>query len=92
MINNEDAYSLTFNLEPPLNPNGVITAYTYYLTFDNGSSMVIVDDSATGMFTIGGLFPYQRVIVEISANTSAGEGPKSDVDELRTAQAGYYYR
>ena len=68
-------------------PNGVITAYTFYVTFDNGTSIVVVDRDLTGTFTLDGLLPYQLLSVEVSANTSAGEGPKSDVDTIRTAQA-----
>ena len=87
-INNDDTTSLVFVVEPPVVPNGVITAYTYYITFENGSSTVLVDRSLTGTFTLEGLLPYQLVTVEVSANTSAGEGPKSPVDEIRTSQAG----
>ena len=68
--------------------NGIITAYTFYITFENGSSVVIVDDAASGTFHLEGLLPYQLVTVEVSASTNAGEGPKSAVDEIRTAQAG----
>ncbi len=70
-----------------MDPNGVVTAYTFYVTFGNGSSIVLVDRRLTGTFTLEGLLPYQLVSVEVSANTSAGEGPKSNVDTIRTAQA-----
>ena len=49
---------------------------------------MIVDRATTGTFQLEGLLPYQLVMVEVSANTSAGEGPKSAVDQIRTAQAG----
>lgn len=49
---------------------------------------MVVDTLLRGMFTIRGFVPYELVSVEVSANTSAGEGPKSDIDETRTAQAG----
>lgn len=68
-------------------PNGVINAYTFYISFDNGSSIVLVDRTLTGTFILEGLLPYQLISVEVSANTSAGEGPKSNVDIIRTAQA-----
>ena len=87
-IENDDPYSLTFDFAPPLVPNGVLTAYTFYVRFDNGTSIVIVDRTLTGRFVLRNLQPYQLVTIEVSANTSAGEGPKSDVDEIRTAQAG----
>jgi hypothetical protein len=88
VIDNDATDSLTFTWDPPVRPNGVITAYTFYVTYDNGSSVVIVDHEATGVFLLDGLYPYQLVTVEVSANTTAGEGPKSAVDEIRTAQAG----
>ena len=84
---NDDPNSLTFNLQPPVAPNGAITAYTFYVTFDNGTSITVVDRDLTGTFTLDNLFPYQLLSVAVSANTSAGEGPKSDVDTIRTAQA-----
>lgn len=89
MINNDADDSLTFNFDPPVTPNGIIIAYTFYITYENGSSVVIVDNEATGSFSLKGLLPYQLVTVEVSASTSAGEGLKSAVDEIRTAQAGW---
>ena len=88
IIDNDDSTSLTFTVQPPVVPNGVITAYNYYITFENGSSIVLVDTDLTGTFSLEGLLPYQLVTVEVSANTSAGEGPKSPVDEIRTSQDG----
>ena len=87
-IENDDPYSLTFDFAPPLVPNGVITVYTFYFTFDNGTSIIVVDRSLTGRFVLENLFPYQLVTIEVSANTSVGEGPKSTVDEIRTAETG----
>ena len=79
--------SLTSILQPPAVANGVITAYSFYVTFDNGTSIVVVDRDLNGTFTLEGLLPYQLLSVEVSANTSAGEGPRSDVHMIRTAQA-----
>ena len=88
VINNNNTTSLTFTVQPPTVPNGVILTYNYYITFENGTSVVLVDRDLTGMFTLEGLKPYELVTVEVSANTSAGEGPKSAVDEIRTSQDG----
>ena len=48
---------------------------------------MLVDRTLTGTYTLPGLLPYQLVSVAVSANTSAGEGPRSEVDTIRTAQA-----
>ena len=87
-ITSEDSNSISFTLTPPIIPNGVIIAYTLYITFDNGTSTVVVDRSGTGILTLDGLSPYQLVMVQVSANTSIGEGPRSALEEIRTQQDG----
>ena len=88
IVHNGASDHLTFTIEPPIRPNGIIIAYNFYITFENGTTVVIPDYDATGTFVLEGLLPYQLVTVEVSANTSVGEGPRSDVHEIRTAQAG----
>ena len=85
---NDEIDSLTITFQPPVIPNGVIIAYTFYVRFKNGSLLILVDRSLTGTFTIEGLQPYQLVEVQVSANTSVGEGPLSVPDTTRTAQSG----
>ena len=62
----------------PSTPNGVITSYTIYINYTDGTPTEIIQSrSSTTSYTVSNLQPYQLIIVEISASTSAGEGPKS---------------
>ena len=84
-MNNESTNELIVYWSPPLTTNGIITNYTVYV---NGSvACVIVDTNCT----IGDLLPYQLSNVQVSANTSVGEGPKSAVFPVRAHQAGILY-
>jgi len=87
-ITSRDPYSVSFRVSPPVRPNGLVTAYTFYVSFGNASCIVAVDQSGLGGLTVGGIFPYQLVAVRVSANNSAGEGPRSSMDEIRTQQSG----
>ena len=87
-ITSGDPHSVSFRVSPPARPNGLIIAYTFYISFDNESSVIAVDRSGAGGLTIGGISPYQLVAVQVSANSSIGEGPRSDLDEIRTQQSG----
>ena len=70
--------SLLIQWEPPLIPNGIITHYTLYINYTNGSeiSTRIVDSQFT-LYILERLSPYQEVGVSISATTGGGEGPRS---------------
>ena len=84
-----DAFSLLIQWEPPLIPNGIITHYTLYINYTNGSeiSTRIVDSQFT-LYLLEGLMPYQEVGVSISATTGGGEGPHSDYFYNTTEQTG----
>ena len=73
--------------DPPSVPNGVITAYNIYVDYENGTNdtYIIVKGQAT-TYNITDLLPYQVVSVEISANTSIGEGPHCPKVMDHTAQ------
>ena len=73
-----DAFSLLIHWEPPLIPNGIITYYTLYINYTNGSEISTrTVDSQFTLYLLEGLSPYQEVGVSISATTSGGEGPLS---------------
>ena len=69
--------------------NGIITVYTLYVLSENGAvdSEVYFINANTTMFIISELDPYSLVLIQLSANTSVGEGPLSEVIEIRTAEA-----
>ena len=87
-MTNTSAYSLFIEWEPPNTPNGIIVNYTIYLDYNNGTTDIRITDSNTTEYLLEGLSPHQLVGVEMTANTSIGEGPRSAIQEIRTHQAG----
>ena len=84
-----DAFSLLIEWEPPLIPNGIITHYTLYINYTNGSEISTrTIDSQLTLYLLNGLSPYQEVGVSISATTGGGEGPQSDYFYNTTEQTG----
>ena len=62
----------------PSQPNGIITSYTLYINYTNGSNVHAVTlMSAFTLHLLEGLDPNQMVGVSISATTGGGEGPSS---------------
>ena len=81
--------SLLIQWEPPLIPNGIITHYTLYVNYTNGSE--ISTGTVDGQFTLyllEGLTLYQQVGVSVSATTGGGEGPQSCYIYNTTEQIG----
>jgi len=79
-VTNISSHALLIEWFPPYIPNGVITAYTIYIDYNNGTSEAkIVMNGLTSNYLLNGLSPYQRVGVQITANTSVGEGPRSTI-------------
>ncbi len=75
--------------DPPTTPNGVITHYTLYINYTDGSGLFAIQtESSATSFVLTGLQTYQVVIVHLSATTTAGEGPASEQTEGRSAEAG----
>ena len=76
-------------LSPEL-PNGVIILYKVYITYvdcpGSTSSTEFVNNGNS--FVIMGLSPYQMVQVQVSALTSVGEGPRSDLVTGRSNESG----
>ena len=84
---NVSAFALLLEWSSPDTPNGVITVYNIYVTYDNGSMENMTVDGSENSYLIGGLSPHQLVYVNISASTIAGEGPSSSTVEQKTGQA-----
>ena len=72
--------------DPPRVPNGVITAYNIYVDYENGTNDTFTVIGQVTKYNITDLLPYQVVSVEISANTSIGEGPHCPKVMDQTAQ------
>ena len=87
-FDNGNSYNISVEWRPPRVPNGVITRYTLYVGFEDGSVDVFYVNGESTSYNITNLQPYQIISVEISASTSVGEGPRSYKMEVQTAQAG----
>ena len=70
-------------------PNGIITNYTIYINYTNGSEISTrTADSQSTLYLLDGLLPYQEVGISISASSGGGEGPQSDYVYNTTKQTG----
>ena len=78
-------FAVEIEWSAPATPNGVITHYNIYTS--NGVLVYTVDGSQ-GNYVYSGLSPYMNVSVSISANTTAGEGPRSPVVTVKTRESG----
>ena len=89
LVNNVSSHALLIEWSPPSVPNGIITAYTMYINYNNGTSKA---ERATGgsaaSYLLEGLSPFQLVGVQMTASTSVGEGPRSNTTDGRTNSAG----
>lgn len=75
--------------KPPLIVNGLISRYTLYTNYTNGSDIsTTIIDSQYNRFILRWLSPYQLVGVSMSATTGGGEGPLSVYKFNRTDEAG----
>jgi len=85
---NISAFALLIEWSPPQTPNGIITLYTIYVTYDNHSEYNLTVSSSESGYVLDGLSPHQLVYVSMSASTVAGEGPLSVTVHTRTSQSG----
>ena len=70
-------------------PNGIITYYTLYINYTNGSEICTRSvDSQLIVYLLEGLRPHQQVGISISATTGGGEGPQSAYVYNTTEQTG----
>ena len=82
-------YGLIIHWDTPSHPSGVITQYTLYIDYRNGSEIVQVTfNSAVHWFNFTGLSPYQTVLVAMSASTGVGEGVRSGYIAYTTQETG----
>ena len=88
LLVNVSSSTLLLEWSSPDTPNGIITLYNIYVTYDNGSTRKTTVDGSETSYLIGGLSPYQLVYVSISASTIVGAGPSSAKLQQRTNQAG----
>ena len=74
---------------PPPTPNGVIASYTIYVNYTDGSPIESIQSrSSSATHVVTNLQPYQLIVVEVSASTSAGEGPRSEPVSGRSTEEG----
>ena len=85
---NMSAFTLLVKWYPPNTPNGIITMYTLYFTYENRSREIIAVNGTVNSYILEGLSPHQLVYVSISSSTAAGQGPNSVQLYSRTSQTG----
>ena len=89
VVTNTSSSSVVISWDLPLTPNGEIIRYTVYVNYTNGSSTIPIDSEGIQRnITLGSLQPYQLIEVQVSAYTSAGEGPKSMSVTGRSSEEG----
>ena len=89
IVANFSSHALLIEWSPPSSPNGVVTAYTIYINYNNGTSEVEREmDPSVASYLLEGLSPFQLVGVQMTANTSVGEGPRSNITDGRTNPTG----
>ena len=87
-VNNHSAYAVFIEWQPPLVPNGIITLYTIYANYNNGSSDQFSVNATERSYKLSGLSPHQLIGISISASTAIGEGSISSPILERTSQEG----
>ena len=88
-MTNVSSHALLIEWSPPSVPNGIITAYTIYIDYNNGTSEVErATAGSAASYLLEGLSPFQLVGVQMRASTSVGEGPRSNTTDGRTNPAG----
>jgi hypothetical protein len=86
-FNISSPYFALVEWDPPTTPNGLITHYNLYVDYENGTSDTFTVEGQTTVWNITELLPYQFISVEMSANTSIGEGPRCPRVIDQTAQS-----
>ena len=71
-----------------MTPNGIITSYTLYISYSNGTNSLISVDGDVMKYLLTGFFPDQLMVVELSASTIGGEGPSILVPTLLPLNTG----
>ena len=68
-------FTIAISWSPPSTPNGFIISYTLHISF---SSVTTIKNLQQLDSVMGGLTPYERVIIRVSASTKIGKGPQSE--------------
>lgn len=93
IMTNRSSHAVLIEWSPPSEPNGIVTGYTIYVNYDNDTSepeRVLMTDGSTLRYTLENLLAFQLVSVQMTANTSTGEGPRSGSVEARTNPTGVW--
>lgn len=86
VLDDQNPYRILVHWNPPNMPNGVITRYTIYVGYENGSVDAYHVNGNSVAYNVSNLYPFQIINVEISAGTVVGEGPRTPRMEVQTAQ------
>ena len=73
-------------------PDGLPGAITHFTVYVDNSAVENTADGTVLSYTISNLAPFQLVMVEVSASTSAGEGARSAAMSGRTSEACKWHR
>ena len=67
-------------------PDGLPGAITHFTVYVNNNAVENTADGTVLSYTISNLAPFQLVMVEVSASTSAGEGGRSAAMSGRSSE------
>ena len=87
-VHNYSAHAVFIDWLSPAVPNGIITLYTIYADYNNGSNHTFTVNGNEHGYILDGLSPYQLISINISASTLIGEGPVSRAVSEYTSQSG----
>ena len=68
-------------------PDGLPGAITHFTVYVDNSAVENTADGTVLSYIIGNLAPFQLVMVEVSASTSAGEGARSAAMNRTSSEA-----
>ena len=87
-VDNTTSVSITISWEPPADEqqNGIIINYVVRVAVEGGTATYF--NSTTTYIVITSLRPYTTYEYSIAAETSAGMGPFSSINTIRTDEAG----
>ena len=87
-VDNTTSESITLSWEPPVDEqqNGIIINYVVRVAVEGGTATYF--NSTTTYIVIASLRPYTTYEYSIAAETSAGMGPFSSINTIRTDEAG----
>ena len=73
-------------------PDGLPGAITHFTVYVDDNAVENTADGTVLSYTISNLAPFQLVMVEVSASTSAGEGARSAAMSGRSSEARKWHR